>query len=257
MHEPRDEDHDGLVNCDDPDCQNLDICRDAGRRGGDAGTTPPATTGHIDAGSMKPPADMDGGEIRLPVVDGATDDDDGGTAVPTPDAGPVDAGPPPPTCSPKCSATEQCVDLTCEPVSSTTSQTMSVTVASVAAASSIRSRPATTRLPEPSWGLCCPIDPYVRVIQMHADKPTVVGQTDTVLDDASPMYTSAPTWTVDLAQGDLLVFQVWDDNSELADTELYECKPNLTDFKPGPQRCGDFKGPLYRLLTVTVDLEPK
>jgi hypothetical protein len=253
----RDDDHDGLIDCADPDCLNLDLCRDAGRVVSDAGRNM-SDAGPTDAAVTKPPR-MDSGVIKVPVFDsGANGDDDGGPA--SVDAGPVDAGPPPPTCKPKCAATEACVDLKCQPVTASTSQTIAVTVVSVRAANADPfSACYDGDCLQPSWGLCCPIDPYVRVVQIHADgsPDTVVGQTATTMDSPRVDYTDAPTWTVSLAQGDLLVVQVWDHNVEVDDSEIFECKPNLTKLVGGQQTCGDRRGPFYAPLTVTVDLEPK
>jgi hypothetical protein len=258
-----DDDHDGRKDCADPDCQNLDMCRrliielDGGI----------SHQGHLpEGGVIGPPPQLDSGIISRPHMDSGTskppvDEDDSGMSIPIVDAGSK-------ACDPKCTATEECIDGVCKAVTASASQTIAVhiTHAEVEDTTLAPDENLTTCL---EWEcsipfVCCPIEPYVRVVQIHDSKETVIGSTRVITTAATTAipnrvrelnYGSSETWTVDLAEGDLLDFQLWDHNGEMPDRKIFECKPDLTTFDPAEQTCSADIGSV--LTTITASLVPK
>jgi hypothetical protein len=248
-----DDDHDGLENCADPDCQNLDECRgflialDGGAF--DGGRVP-------EGGIIGPPLLLDGGSGIPPHMDSGMSneppDEDSGVVIPIVDAGP------PATCTPKCKDTEECIDLECKPVTASTSQTIAVTIQGARATPTGFFGECLDLECGVPIGLCCPLDSYVRVVQVHADgsPDEVIGRTATARSMSYQIeYTGAATFTVNLAQGDYLDFELFDENTDMDDRLLFDCKPDLTNLKSGPQTCRGLIG--VTLAQITAYLEPK
>jgi hypothetical protein len=107
----------------------------------------------------------------------------------------------------------------------------------------------------------------VRVVQIHDSKETVIGSTKVVTTSGGVIvgrvrdvpYKDATTWTVDLAEGDLLQFELWDHNDENPDQRIFACKADLTMLDPSEQTCSGFvNGVIGELIgTISAVLTPK
>lgn len=218
-----DEDDDKLTDCADPDCAASDDC--VGAR----------------AMSVKPP--FDGGHMKPPLLEGgaaidAQPDDSGQRAdanvdammtMPPPDAQVVtppiddDAGTEP---CPACASNETCVDGKCQPAASPTSGAYSL-------------RLLTGTVPAMNeFSLCydacvilagvCPClpDPYVRIVLVHDGAEQFVGMTDAVDETVTPEF-PVHDFDIELAAGDVLRFDVYDEDDPDRDNLLYTCNADL------------------------------
>jgi hypothetical protein len=254
-----DDDHDGLFDCNDPDCQYLDLCRRT-VASEDAGTLGDAA--RPEGGSVKPPARMDAGVTSRPDEDaGRTGDEDGGgNEIPLVDGGP--------TCKPACATTEACIDLTCTPVSAQEPGQYSLTILQAVVPDATPylmmcldiSCPETTPVPSIPFGLCsCPVDPYVVVTLTRGNKPPmVIGMTSVQIDTDTPIFDD-PAITVQIMAGDVIRFQVFDKDDDSPDDLIFTCPLNLTDLTiTDPITCTPAPNP-YTLIvpSVTYTLKPK
>lgn len=253
----KDDDHDGRQDCDDPDCQNQDVCLDGGLALGgtkrDGGRLP-------EGGVIGPPLLIDSGIVHTPHMDSGMssnppDDDDSGVSIPIVDAGTKQ-------CDPGCLKTEECIDGACKAVTASASQTIAVHITHA----QVEDTTLVSTCVETECSLlfgCCPLDPYVRVVQIHDSKETVIGMTRIITTGTSVIpnrvreldYSDSDTWTVGLAEGDLLAFELWDHNDDMPDQKIFDCKADLTSFDPPEQTCSALVGLL--LTTISADLAPK
>ena len=240
-----DDDHDTLLDCLDPDCQNLDICRsqlaptasglDAGK--GSGGT-----------GVINPPPPTDSGKF-LDEDAGFGDDEDGG-ALSILDAGPR-------TCDPACPATEECDEGVCTPVATDAPAAFALTILS-ANAENMSVRGECYDEDPCIIYVCgaCVIDPYVKVVRVLADTNAekVIGMTTFNNNTTSPTFDD-PAMQVELSKGDALRFEVWDHNEDRDDGLLFSCKPDLRVLMSGPIGCQRSDGTVLRRLEVNADLQ--
>jgi hypothetical protein len=219
-----DEDGDNLIDCHDPDCQASDDCLSARA----AEITPP------DAAVRKPPLYDAGhpptelGDAWAGTPDGASADaataDSGGLMPPAIDE---DAGPPDP-CT-LCAVDEACVDAKCQPAASSTSGAYHLHVISgVVPLNDAFTFCYDACLISPIAGVCtCPPDPYVRVVLRRDGRETLIGVTDVVEDTTTPTFADNQ-FEIDIAQGDVLRFEVYDhDNAPDESDLLYTCRVDL------------------------------
>jgi len=248
-----DNDGDELRDCNDPDCQAFDHCRDrVGNPPPDAG--PPVVRDDASTGTP-----TDAGVIGDAAVDtdAAIDEDDGG-AIEPPE--PVDAGAP---CGGRCTVTQACIDDLCEDVSSPTAGTFDLRILSAPV-------PAFNR-----WGMCldpcgsrfatfafcaCDPDPYVEVSRVRQDGQqqmrTLLGATPVRLDELRPTYEDTLI-RVDLMEGDALWLVVFDEDPGNGDnTAIYSCLPDLRALAPGPIECSDRVVPFLPAYTIRAELLP-
>jgi hypothetical protein len=252
-HNGMDDDHDGLWDCADPDCFGAAACgthpsMDAGAKTKlvDMDATPGAGGANIDAG----------GSAAFVPIDAAADEDGGATRM-------LDATvAPPPPCDPACAIDQECIDHKCQGVAVKTPGEYTLTIVSVVApdqsyTSACYDYPCDKPLSFVGIGLCpCPVDPYVVVVLVSAGKEVMRFMTPVVTDDPNATFPPTP-FTLQLMQGDVLRFEVWDhDDPPNPDDKLFDCKPDLTNVMPGPLSCSTMAGPLNaQLVSVTADLQ--
>src|SRR5262249_13593415 len=109
----------------------------------------------------------------------------------------------------------------------------------------------------PGFGLCCSVDPYVRVIQVHAKgtADTVIGKTATIMDMVLLDYSDSPTWTVNLDEGDYLVFELWDHTDQVPEQIFLDRKQARPTLKGGEHTGRSLVGALPTM--IPANLEPK
>jgi hypothetical protein len=247
-----DDDDDGKIDCLDPDCHALEACRDF------RDVEPPTP----DAGAEPP-------EPPEPPMDSGPP-----PADPPPDAGPpvmgfVDAGPivttpdrdaePPPEC-PVCLPTEMCELGACVPVAVAESGVYTLRILAAGApdmdgTSRCYDDVCEGRILSPPYGFCpCQPDTYVRAVRLRGSEMLVLGMTSVKIDDHAAVF-SDPAFDLVLEPGDVLSFEVWDEDNIGTDMMLYECKPDLTMLAAGPISCSARGGPLFvQTLTVRAEL---
>jgi hypothetical protein len=242
----QDNDDDGHFDCDDPDCQNLDICRQHVTQVGpmDASTGSGGTP-------VKPPLGMDAGRQIDEDDGGMIDEDDGGMQLP-----PVlDAGPG--ECDPACLATEECSDGNCKPVATDMPVHLALTVRSAMASNTaLITQECLDEGPcIPYVCTTCVIDPYVSVVRVHEDETEEeIGKTATVNNTAMPRF-NGPKIEVELAKGDVVRLDVLDDNRNERDKLLFSCKLDLRMPMTGEVGCVSPQSTVLRRLEVSGDLE--
>ena len=244
-----DNDGDGLINCEDPDCFALEACRPNARM-----TSGSPTPKKPDAGFVTPAGGTDAGSVGIPPA-GAVD---GG---PDPKPTFVDAGAF--ACSP-CRPTEACVEGQCQVVAVDQAAHYLLHILSAVAPDQDISTRCYDSLPDckgnisiSPYAVCnCPTDPFVRVILSRGTTTMLIGMTEAVTDDATPTY---PRNDIDLSlePGDVLIFEVWDAEPPPKNEEmLYACMPDLSALRAGPISCSALGGPLgAQLLGVKAELE--
>lgn len=254
----RDEDDDGLWDCDDPDCQVFAQCQreDLGREPPpDAGTTPstpdsaaPAPPGDAgtstpqDAGTQ-PPMPSDGGRRppdAAPPRDSGNDDEDAGVV-------PCDL----------CAEDETCIDSVCQPAAATTSGVYIVSVLSAVVPSTDETDLCYDVCFSPvSFCLCMP-DPYVSVFLLRTDgSEELLGSTETVTEQTEPEFPDNAFQTT-IEEGELLIFRVYDADSPDDDDFLFECKPILSELASQALSCIPENGRrlFQRNLQVSASIE--
>ncbi len=252
-----DDDHDGLLDCRDPDCFGTATCKahmDAAVVKSDMDAGRPQ-----DAGSS-PPEPMDAGDAAKALPDAtAPADDDSGAAVE------LDAAAAKPPCDPVCKPDEQCIDHQCKPVAVQTPgrYTLQIESATVPRSSSLDTRCydlVCDNVLSIPYSLCaCAVDPYIRVILVRSGDETLVGQTSYVKGSDDPTYHDAP-FPLQLMKGDVLRFEAWDhDDPSTTDELLFACKPDLTDVQQGVLSCSTLAGALYATavqITASLQIAP-
>jgi hypothetical protein len=217
-----DNDDDKLVDCDDPDCWVFCPYR-GGFMLGDASSSP-RPDASFDA--MPPPV-ADSGKSN-----GMMDDDAGTEPVDASlddDAGTV------PSC--ECAPEEECVDGQCRPAASPSIEgtyTLSVKSAYVPLGPSIdrcfdySGAACGTRIP-----LICECErPDTYVVVVLNGTVLMKATTAAVRDTASPVWTTAPTVTIDLKATDKLTFIAFDQDT-IQDQQIFSCVPVLSTLESG------------------------
>ena len=222
-----DNDADGRIDCDDPDCWAF-VC---GARLLDAGPPPLAGVG---AGGSSAGADAAAvGHAGMDAHVNPPEPDDAGMESDV-DAG---ASTPPPECSPlrdDCGSGRECVSGQCRPVDITGRYTLSILSAVVP------SRPSITTCYDPdvwcSLGPCdgsCQPDPYVVVTKNSVVR---VGSSPAQMDTTKPSWTKAQL-EIELRAGDSLLFGAWDADT-FGNAEIFTCSPQLqAQLRSGTLRC--------------------
>lgn len=215
-----DNDADGRIDCDDPDCWAY-VCaepaRDAGLvAAGGAGAA--GLTSHSDAGR----AGAAGASARMPMRE-----DDAGMPPQDQDAGAVPA--PECTRSEDCGSGRQCVSGKCH------APELAGTYVLTALSAVVPARTALGTCFDPdvwcSLGPCdgsCQPDPYVVVTKNGVLR---VGTTSTVTDSTRPSWQNLQL-ELQLVAGDSLLFGVWDADT-FGNSELFSCSPQLQSQLPG------------------------
>lgn len=252
----RDDDGDGRIDCKDPDCLGAEHCRvglemDSGATGMDAATT---TTAVKDAG-RKPeagtndaghPIAMDAGhrtDATMPKLDAAMDDE---ASVAT-DAGPL-------TCMAPCAANEECVSGQCQTVAVNQGGKYTLKVTEAQAPSYDLNGCFDTDCGFSFAPLCpCGVDLFVRVFLTRNATDTRIGDTSVVVDTIDALFMEAG-WPVTLAPGDVLRFEVWDDDTPDPSMQVYTCKPDLKAI-PGQISCLWFSPSTRRFNRVVANLQ--
>jgi hypothetical protein len=244
-----DEDHDGLIDCKDPDCHGFEHCRvpgddapDAGNAGrggasasggsgGSAGSTPVS-------GGMGGSSSDDAGEVEP--VD-ASDNPMGMDAT--------EPEPEPEPCGGSCGVGAVC-DLATNECMSTGSMggLYAITVLSATAPRETPIAQCVDPCQGPAVWCPCPADPFVRVIRVRpgsdpedgADEDEIV-KTATLRDNEAPMFIEPPT-QLELLKGDVLRFELWQDLVFNNDALVFECTPDLAEVEPGELACTAMSG---------------
>ncbi|MDH5671525.1 MAG: C2 domain-containing protein [Myxococcales bacterium] len=231
-NETVDEDGDGLVGCQDPDCYHHSFCADAGLvlSAMDAGSG--GTPAVVDAGpgtSVAPPAAMDDGGDDP--VDAAMAD----AAPPVADATITDAQSTPPVVAlrilratvPDKNVLGMCNDTKCGDISSQSYVT----------------------------GPCpCSPDVFIVVSRLVDGSEVMLARTETAARSLTPSF-AEQVFPLDLQVGDLLNFGVWDDDQASGVLELYDCNATVDSLEGGPISCSTTPGATIPGLTYRVDAE--
>ena len=227
-----DNDADGRIDCDDPDCWAFS-CK---RGQPDAGV---AMSGSAGASGLEPRTEIggmsssgSGGQLSMP------DLEDAGTGQPGgPDDGDAGAAP-----APECSATRQddcgsgqeCIAGRCQPVDITGKYALSILSAQVPLRTSLGTCFDSDVFCAlgPCEGSCQP-DPYVVVTKNSVVR---VGATPTQTDTTNPKWSRAQL-ELQLSPGDSLLFGVWDADT-FGNSEMFTCSPQLqAQIRSGNLRC--------------------
>lgn len=242
-----DEDHDGLFDCEDPDCHGFEVCRERRNRepstGGNDGSGGSGGSGGVGGlGGAAPPTGGSGG----------SDDDDAGGDDPR-DAGDaasaMDAEPPEP-CGGSCGVGAVC-NLDTNKCEATGSEggLYAITVLSATVPRETPPVLCVDACQGPTVWCPCPPDPFVKVIHVRPasdpDDPPVeeeLLQTATLRDNEMPMFSEAPT-QLELLPGDVLRFELWQDPLFDANKLVFECTPDLSEVEPGELSCTAMSGP--------------
>jgi hypothetical protein len=227
-----DDDHDQLVDCEDPDCQDMERC-------GRLHVSPPGT-----GGSTANTGGSGGAPTTVPAFDaGRVEDEDGGW-LGEEDGGSVPADAGTPDCGvPDCSAPRSFV----------------VTVSSAMAANT-EGRPPYACLDEfsnivacyPSF--CgCTIDPYVVVSRVRGDDVRPIYMTEAIEDTIAPTFKAAGL-PIELLPGDALQFDVMDQNAVAPPSLLFSCVTALPKLEPQTILCKAETSTVRRPLFVTAKL---
>ncbi len=240
-----DEDGDGKMNCEDPDCFAFEACRPSAlsRDAGGAGSSPTAGTGGAGGSGSSNSGGASasggsGGDEPQPILDGG---DDSGFVIPimpdasfVPDAAIIPCG--------GCAVGEVCVEDVCEPGGDPTGGTYTITVVSgtVPYATDGICVDVSCNLSPVVYCICRP-DPYVRVVLVRQSEEEVVLDSNVVSRSVDPMF-DVEGFPVTLEQGDTLRFEMWDKNQTIADKQVFSCKPDLSNLTPGPLECSTLSG---------------
>jgi hypothetical protein len=211
-----DQDGDDAMDCEDSDCHASDDCV------------------HSRAATVKPPP-TDAAHHKPPVLEGGVDtpkDAQVGDAWTQADAtlpqdarvpDDEDAGADP--CR-LCASNEACVAGRCQPAAAPTSGAYDLRVL-------MGTVPAMT---EQTFcydaclilaGVCpCLPDPYVRVVLVHDNSEQIVGVTGVVNETVTPTFPPMD-FPIDLVAGDVLRFDVYDEDQPDRDNLLYTCNADL------------------------------
>jgi hypothetical protein len=251
-----DQDGDGMTDCGDPDCHASDDC--IGSRA--APVRPPA-----DAGHQRPPLfQNDSGPKDGQVGDAWTQPTD--AQVTPSDAQvvpPVDADGGDDACS-ACAANEVCVAGACQPAAAPTSGAYFLRLLS----GTVPAMDARTFCHDacgiPAGFCMCAPDPYVRVALLRAgEAPQHVGTTEMVVDSLEPVF-PPNRFVIDLAAGDVLRFDVYDEDEPASDDALYDCNVDLSGVSADATRDTDltcaFKRPLIGgevIYAIQAQLSPR
>jgi hypothetical protein len=216
-----DDDGDDLVDCNDPDCWVFCPYRGDFKLG-DASSSPvsdasfDATAPAADSGKPSGMMDDDAGTGPL---DASLDDDAGS----------------PPRC--ECAAGESCVDGECRPTPSPSIEgmyTLSVKSAYVPLGPSndrcfdYTAAACATRIPVICE--CEKPDPYVVVVL--SGNVLMKATTAAVRDSTIPVWSAAPTVTINLKSTDTLTFIVFDQDT-IQDQQIFSCMPVLSTLESG------------------------
>lgn len=273
-----DEDGDGLIDCEDPDCLSAEVCRNYAAIGAPIHGDEDA----VDGGVLNPWMDpgLTGSPESQPPLDagaaGGGDDVQGGDGDADDAPSPLDAGAssdagapvedddvPLPTCDPACSDGQFCMDGTCVEVGASTDgmfelQVLSATVPDKNAIENCFDTVCPGVVSSP-FGLClCDPDTYVKVLRVSEGISSLVGVTATAERSLSPQF--GDVFDVELLEGDVLIFEVWDEDDEpLEDSIISACSPDLTSFSAGPISCSSLAGSIGRPVesVVSATLEQK
>jgi hypothetical protein len=214
-----DQDGDSMTDCADPDCHATEEC--IGSR----------------ASTVRPPAD--GNRPRPPLFqdDGGPKDGQVGDAWTQPtdaDVVPTDGRVPPldadggeDECA-SCASNEVCIAGACQPAAAPTSGAYNLTLLS----GTVPSMDSRTFCYDPCGipaAVCaCAPDPYVRIALLREGQaPKHVGATQAVSDTLEPVFPPVG-FPIDLAAGDVLRFDVYDDDEPDPADELYNCTVDLS-----------------------------
>lgn len=251
-----DEDSDGLRDCEDPDCAASDDC--IGVRS--TPVKPPPDGGHIrppllDAGPAPPDAtigdaasggDVDAMMMSMPDAQVIPPMDEDGGAEPCP----------------PCATNEACVDGMCQPAA-----------APGAGAYSLRLlRGVVPAMNEIAFcydaclivaGFCqCRPDPYVRIVLIHDGAQQFVGATEVVNETLMPVFPERD-FEIELAVGDVLRFDVYDEDDPDRDNLLFSCNADLRSVsaenpRPTELSCVGLGGVGGRFpYSITAELFPR
>jgi hypothetical protein len=245
-----DEDNDGLANCDDPDCFGFEECRrsrmsnEAGSTGGDSAQLPTSgSAGSATAGtSALPPIAGAGAPAERP--DAAVDEDDAGEEMPMGGDGDVEPTEPCGACAP----TEMCLNDECVPIPKPAPQEGAFTLYLLSATAPVQT-PLTTNCYDiacPSgrslpYGICtCPPDPYVRIVIERGARRLKVGETEVAENTTEGEYVAS--FDIEVEPGDVIRFDVFDEDEPFTDELMYSCTPNLAELAEGPLDCATGAG---------------
>jgi hypothetical protein len=223
-----DQDGDSMTDCSDPDCHASEDC--IGSRA--ATVSPP-----VDGGHQRPPIfQNDSGPRDGQVGDAGTQPNDAevppgdGQVVP-----PLDADGGDDRCS-ACASNEVCVAGACQPAAAPTSGAYHLRLLS----GTVPSMDARTFCYDACGipaGVCsCAPDPYVRIALLRdGQAPQHIDATEVVHDTLEPVFPPVD-YPIDLAAGDVLRFDVYDDDEPASDDELYNCNVDLSGILAGETR---------------------
>jgi hypothetical protein len=215
-----DNDGDGLIDCDDPDCWAF-VCKQAPAPK-DAGVD--ASHPVHDAALVEP---SDSGSLAIPPV---LDEDSGPMSRP-------DSGTPPPSCTtnePACPKGTECVDGVCKPIAIAGDYTFTIVSAVVPEQSQTGvcyDFDATCPPLLLSCGICQP-DPFVVIYKNGVDR---VAETNHRINTRTPDW-SDQSFKITLLEGDRLDFAVWDWDP-FYNTRIFICTPDLRDLPTGMLQC--------------------
>ncbi|HEY2734881.1 MAG TPA: hypothetical protein VGI70_12890 [Polyangiales bacterium] len=227
-----DDDHDGLIDCDDPDCWAFACDKPSNDQPMDAAVD--ASRPISDAGSSRDKDAQTDSSILPPPPPPPPDDDSGMMSI-------EDASMPPASCANggmSCPSGSSCMNGVCNPDSIAGDYTLQI-VSAVVPQRTVTGVCFDFDMLCPPLGSCdeCMPDPFVVVLKNGVG---MVGTASHVLNTTTPMWSDAK-FSLSLSQGDRLEFDVWDWDP-LINTRMFTCVPDLTGIASGKLQCGPRSG---------------